>query len=80
MNVTVITCSLQVGNLKNMYHFELPGNGGEHSPYVTQALEEEELVSPSSQEIATLTIFIPCVVSVVVTSSIVPLTYAIKLN
>ena len=27
-----------------MYHFELPDNGGEHSPHKTRALEAEEMV------------------------------------
>ena len=27
-----------------MYHFELPDNGGEHSPHKTRALEAEDMV------------------------------------
>ena len=27
-----------------MYHFELPGNAGEHSPHKTDALKAEEMV------------------------------------
>ena len=39
-----LSVCVQVGNLKDMYHFELEGNGGEHSPHKTQALEAEEMV------------------------------------
>lgn len=41
--VNVCLC-VQVGSLKDMYHFELPGNAGEHSPHKTEALKAEEMV------------------------------------
>ncbi|CAI8000214.1 Proprotein convertase subtilisin/kexin type 5 [Geodia barretti] len=41
----------KVGSLKDMYHFELPDNGGEHSPHKTRALEAEDMVHYVEQQI-----------------------------
>ena len=37
-----------MGNLKDIYHFELLDNNGEHSPHMTDALEAEEEVKSLS--------------------------------